>query len=95
MVLKGSVRAQDDVLYSLSQDRYTVEDSYAIFDASIVFQGHSDQWDATLFVKNIADEFYASSINPNNPQLLPNGYNHRYSKQSGRTYGLELRYRWF
>lgn len=95
MVFKGSVRAQDEVLYSLSQDEYTIEDSYAIFDASVVFQGHSDTWDATVFVKNIADEFYASSINPNNPRLLPNGYNHRYSKQSGRTYGLELRYRWF
>ena len=56
MVLKGMVRAQDEVLYSLSQDEYTIEDSYAIFDASVVFQGHSDHWDATLFVKNIADE---------------------------------------
>jgi iron complex outermembrane receptor protein len=95
MVFKGMVRAQDEVLYSLSQDRYTVEDSYAIVDASVVFEGHSDQWSATVFVKNIADDFYASSIQPNNPNILPNGYNHRYGKEAGRTYGVEMRYRWF
>jgi len=60
-----------------------------------VLQDHSDRWTATVFVKNIADKFYASSIQPNNPNILPNAYNHRYGKDAGRTYGLEMRYRWF
>lgn len=93
--LKGSVRAQDDVQFSLSQDENTIQDTYAIFDASVVFQDRDDQWQATLFVKNIFDEFYASSINANNPNILPNGYNHRYAKLAERNYGIELRYRWF
>jgi iron complex outermembrane receptor protein len=95
VVLKGSVRAQDEVQYSLTQDKNTIQDAYAIFDASVVFQGHNEQWDATLFVKNIADEFYASSIQPNNAAIVPNAYNHRYGKQAGRTFGAEMRYRWF
>ena len=94
MVFKGSVRAQDDVLFSLTQDEYTIHDAYAIFDASVVFEDHDERWDATLFVKNIADEFYASSIQSNNAAFLPNGYNHRYAKLAGRNYGLEMRYRW-
>ena len=94
VVLKGSVRAQDEVQYSLTQDENTIQGSYAIFDASVVFNDHNDRWNATLFVKNIADEFYASSIFSNNAAFLPNGYNHRYSKLAGRNYGLEMRYRW-
>jgi iron complex outermembrane receptor protein len=94
VVLKGSVRAQDEVLYSLTQDENTIEDSYSIWDASVVFEGHSDRWDATVFVKNIGDEFYASSIISPPSFALPNGYNHRYSKLAGRNYGLEMRYRW-
>lgn len=95
VILKGMVRAQDEVQYSLSQDVNTIEDGYTIFDASIVLQDHDDRWTAMLFVKNIADEFYASSIESNNPQILPNGYNHRYGKDAGRTYGVELRYSWY
>jgi hypothetical protein len=26
---------------------------------------------------------------------VPNAYNHRYGKDAGRTFGLEMRYRWF
>ncbi|MCP5195151.1 MAG: TonB-dependent receptor [Pseudomonadales bacterium] len=95
MVFKSMVRAQDEIQYSLSQDVNTIENGYAIYDASVVLQDHSDRWTATVFVKNIADKFYASSIQPNNPNILPNGYNHRYGKDAGRTYGIEMRYRWF
>lgn len=92
--LIGFMRAQDDVQYSITQDDNTIQDSYAVFDASVVLSDHDERWRATAFVKNIADEFYASSIFSNNAALLPNGYNHRYDKNSERTYGLELRYMW-
>lgn len=94
MLFKGSVRAQDDVQYSLTQDENTIGDDYAIFDASLVLEDHNDQWDTTLFVKNLTDQFYASAIESNNAAIVANGYNHRYSKLAGRTYGLEMRYRW-
>ncbi|MDE0952251.1 MAG: TonB-dependent receptor [Halioglobus sp.] len=95
LIFKSMVRAQDEIQYSLSQDVNTIEDGYAVFDASVVFQDHSDRWTATVFVKNIADKFYASAILPNNPNIAPNAYNHRYGKDAGRTFGLEMRYRWF
>lgn len=90
----GFVRAQDDVQYSITQDDSTIQDSYAVFDTSVVLSDHDERWRATAFVKNITDEFYASAIFSNNAALLPNGYNHRYDRNSGRTYGLELRYMW-
>ena len=94
MVFQGLVRTQDDVLYSLSQDENSIEEGYTIFDASVVFADQRDHWEATVFVKNIGDKFYVTSIGSNHPVFLPNGYNHSYAKLAGRTYGLELRHRW-
>jgi iron complex outermembrane receptor protein len=94
IVFIASARAQDEVLHSLSQDENQIEDSYAIFDASVVFTDQNDRWGATAFVKNIGDKFYVSSINSYSQVFLANGYSHRYPKVAGRTYGLEMRYRW-
>ncbi|MDZ7781649.1 MAG: TonB-dependent receptor [Halioglobus sp.] len=91
----GSMRAQDEVQYSITQDENTIEDRYAIFNASAALADTEDRWRATVFVKNLTDRFYADAIVANNPAILPNGYNHRYSKMAERTYGLELRYSWF
>ena len=93
--LIGAVRAQDDVLYSITQDKNTIEDGYTIFDASLIIKDHDNRWRATLFVQNLTDKFYALAIQSSNPNLLPNGYTHIYSRQAERTYGVELRYRWF
>jgi len=94
MVFKGSVRAQDEMQYSLTQDENTIGDSYAILDASVSFEDQSDHWEATVFVKNLTDEFYPSFIFSMNGAFIPNGYFHRYSKLAERTYGVEMRYRW-
>ena len=85
--LLGAVRAQDDVLYSITQDKNTIEDGYTIFDASLILSDHDNRWRATFFVQNITDKFYASAIQSSNPNLLPNGYTHIYSRQAERTYG--------
>ncbi len=90
----GSVRAQDEVQYDISQDPDTIGDSYAILDLFTKLEGHSDRWDATLFVKNVFDEFYPSVIFITNSQIIPNATFHRYPKTAERTYGIDLRYRW-
>lgn len=94
VVFIGMARGQDDVLYSLSQDEDTIGDSYWIFDASVAFKDHRDHWQATLFVKNLTDEFYPASIYAMNGAFIPNAYQHTFSKYSERTYGLEIRFRW-
>lgn len=94
VVFIGAVRAQDDVQYSLSQDEGTIGDSYTIYDASVVFQDQMEKWQATVFVKNLTDEFYVDFIRSMNGVFIPNAYQHNYSKLAERTYGLEMRYRW-
>ena len=94
VVFIGMAQGQDEVLYSLAQDEGTIGDSYWVYDGSVVFQDHSDRWQATVFVKNLADEFYPDFIYPMNGNFIPNAYQHTYSKYAERTYGLEMRYRW-
>lgn len=94
MVFSGAVRAQDDVLYGLHQDENTIGDSYAILDLNARLLSHSDHWETSVFVKNVTDEFYPSNILSMNENVVPNGYNHRLSKQAERTYGAEVVYRW-
>ena len=94
VVFIGMARGQDEVLYSLSQDEGTIGDSYWVYDASVILQDHSDRWEATVFVKNLTDEFYIDFIYAMNGNFIPNAYQHTYSKYAERTYGLEMRYRW-
>jgi iron complex outermembrane receptor protein len=94
LVFTGTVKARDEVQYGLHQDEYTIGDSLTLLDVAARFQSHSDTWNATLFVKNVTDEFYSSGIGSLPSVFLPNGYIHRYPKQAERTYGLEMRYRW-
>ncbi|MFK8050957.1 MAG: TonB-dependent receptor [Halioglobus sp.] len=94
VVFTGALRAQDEVQYGLHQDENTVGDSHAIVDFSASLRGHSDRWEATLFVKNVTDEFYPNNIFSSNRNFLANGYNHRYGKLAERTYGIETRFRW-
>lgn len=94
VVFIGSVRGQDEVQYELSQDEGAIGDSYAIYDASVVFKDHADSWEATLYVKNLTDEFYVANIRSMNGNFIPNAYQHTYTNLAERRYGLELRYRW-
>lgn len=94
LLLKGAVRSQDDVQYGLHQDPNTIEDSYTIFDVSTTLQDREDRWDVTLFVKNLTDEFYVSTIQSSNESIMPNGYTQILPRQYERRVGLEARYRW-
>lgn len=94
MVFTGMARGQDDILYSLSQDDGTIADSYWIFDASVLFRGKPGGWEASVFVKNLTDEFYPDFIYAMNGNFIPNAYQQTFSKVSQRTYGLETRFSW-
>ncbi|MAT95468.1 MAG: TonB-dependent receptor [Halioglobus sp.] len=94
VVFIGAMHGQDEVQYSLAQDKYAIGDAYTIFDASVVFKDHSERWEATLFVKNLTDEFYVANIRSMNGVFIPNAYQHTYSNAAERRYGLEMRYRW-
>ena len=94
VVLRGMVRSQDDVQFSMTQDENTILDGYTVVDASIALLDQGGRWDATLYVKNVADEFYPLGIASQHQSILPNGYVQTFDKTANRTVGLEMRYRW-
>ncbi len=92
VVLQTSIRAQDDVLFSLSQDENTRQDGYEIVDVAVQLQDTEDRWSANLYVKNVFDEFYVTGIGPIPANFFPNLYLHSVPKYAERTVGLDLRY---
>ncbi len=92
ILLGANVRAQDDVLYELSQDKYTWQDAYGIVDIRAAIAGKRHRYRITAFVKNLFDKNYASLIFAQPPELIPNAYIQAVSKYAERTAGVELRY---
>jgi iron complex outermembrane recepter protein len=96
MILKGNYRWQDDVLFDISQDEGTIQDSYDILDLSVELRDKSDRYSVVGFVKNAADQDYVTSIRSSNVRSFPGGgYSHTVPRLAERTFGLELRYSWF
>jgi iron complex outermembrane recepter protein len=95
VILNANFRAQDDVQLSIDQDVYQRQDSYEILDLSLRLQDKDDRYTATLFVKNVFDEFYVSNIAAQNENLLPNAYFHFLPRTHERRIGVEFRYNWF
>ena len=94
VIFQGAVRFQDEVLYSLAQDENTLQDGFEIWDASVKLIDQANQWEATLYVKNVFGEWHVVSIGPTVSQFLPNGYLQSVPKYAKRTTGMEFRYRW-
>lgn len=94
LVLQGTYKAQDDVLYSLSQDEFTVQDSYGTLDVSARLVDDAGRWDATVYVKNATDEWHVAGIGSNVSQFLPNGYIQNVPINYQRRWGVDVRFRW-
>jgi len=86
--LQGSVRFQDDILFSLSQDENSEFDGYQIVDASVALIDKDDKWNATVYLKNALDEFYISAIVALPAVFVPNAYVQQVPRYSERTAGL-------
>ena len=85
----ASMAMQSDQLYELSPNplvrRATTVDGYATVDASIALADPSDRWKLTLFVKNLFDQSFASSIVSGGP-----GGSYRYivPREADRYFGI-------
>jgi iron complex outermembrane receptor protein len=92
IILGGNLRSQDDVLYGLSQDKYSIQDAYTIVDLRAVLAGKEEGYRITAFVKNVFDKNYASLIFANSDALQANTYIQLVPKYANRTAGIEVRY---
>ncbi len=91
-VFGADLRAQDDVLYEISQDDYTRQDAYSIVDVRVSLAEIDGGFSVTAFAKNLFDEDYASLIFAQAQELIPHGYIHYVPKYANRTLGLAVQY---
>ncbi|GAB5452387.1 MAG: TonB-dependent receptor [Halioglobus sp.] len=91
-VFGADLRAQDDVLYEISQDEYTRQDAYSIVDVRVSLAEVEGGFRVTAFAKNLFDEDYASLIFAQAQELIPHGYIHYVPKYANRTLGLAVQY---
>ena len=59
---RSTVTYQSEVNFSLAQNPNTVQDGYALVDASVRLADEDDRWRVSLFVKNLFDQNYRTSI---------------------------------
>ncbi len=92
VILGANLRTQDDVLFDLSQDRFTWQDGYTVVDASVALAGTEAGYRITAFVKNLFDEDYATVLFANANELQAHSYIHLVPKYANRIWGAEVRY---
>jgi len=92
VLLGTNIRSQGDVIYELSQDQYTEQDTYTVVDVRAVLAGKREGYRVTAFVKNLMDTNYATLIYANSEVLLQNSYIQLVPKYANRTAGIEVRY---
>lgn len=93
-VLKANFRAQDEILFDISQDDFQRQDSYEVLNVSVTLEDKNDNYEVTLFAHNVLDEFYVTGIGAFADVFTPNGYGHTVPRYHERTFGVEFRYRW-
>jgi iron complex outermembrane receptor protein len=94
--VQASLNLQSDVLFSLDQDPATRQDGYATVDASVGLKQADGRYQLTLFVKNLFDQSYATSIFRDSffaGAASPANVDHYLSKEANRYFGGSLRVR--
>lgn len=92
--LAANFTAQDDVLYSVTQDPYTKQDGYELLNLTAGLYDKAGRYSVTVFVQNALDEHYVEAIAATTDLFLPNGYLQQVPRMYKRTVGLDVRYRW-
>jgi iron complex outermembrane receptor protein len=91
---QASVNLQSDVLFALDQDPATTQDGYVTVDASLGVKDADNRYQLTLFVRNLFDTEYATSIFRDaffGNAASPNNLDHYLPKEANRYFGASLR----
>jgi len=77
-------RHQSDVYFSIDNDGRAHEDPYTVMNARASLKSSTDQWSATMWIRNLADEQYFQEA------FISSGANVLGNVGAPRTYGLTL-----
>ena len=98
VVLVGSYRWQDEVLYAIDQDENKIQDSYGVLDLSVGLADQAGKYEVNLYVSNVLDEEYATAILSNNifsaPAFGALPYDQFIPRDAERRVGMEFKYFW-
>jgi iron complex outermembrane receptor protein len=95
--VQASANMQSNVLFSLDQDPATKQDRYTTVDASVGLSDADRRYQLTLFVRNLFDQEYATSIFRDaffGNAASPNNIDHYLPKEANRYFGASLRVRY-
>ncbi len=92
-----NVQTQSTISFSLEQDKSLSQRAYSLVDGSIGFTGPNDHFRITLFVKNLFDKSYFSTVGRAalfTSTASPNSFTGYPNKDSDRYFGGTIAYRW-
>ncbi|MCP4301109.1 MAG: TonB-dependent receptor, partial [Gammaproteobacteria bacterium] len=92
LYVSGAYRWQDDTNGSVSQRPSLDVDSYGIVDLSVGIEDVDGRWSATVFAKNLSDEFYTNRLIETTLDAT-DGTSHRLTRDYQRYVGVKVEYR--
>lgn len=88
--VQSNFQFRDKVSFSAAGDPNLQQKGYGILNGSVGIAGPDDQWNLTLFVKNVFDKFYATNIISQPVLNAPGVYSQFYTADSRRLVGISL-----
>jgi iron complex outermembrane receptor protein len=97
--VNAAYRWQDDTLYALDQDENKVQKAYGVLDLSLDVLDKEQRFAVSVYIDNVLDKEYVSTIIQNNIFSNANNgsfpYDHYLPRAAERIVGLEVNYSWF
>ena len=88
--VQGSYQFRDKVSFSAAGDPNLVQDGFGLVNGSIGIGRADSGWQASVFVKNLFDKFYAANIISQPVLNAPGVYSQFYTPDSRRIIGVSL-----
>ncbi len=88
----ASYRWQDDTVANVNQDPRLDHESYDIFDLTVGLEADDGRWTASIFAKNLFDDFY-EDLRIGSDVLSPGAVGHYLSRDAWRYVGAQFDYR--
>ena len=89
---RSTVTYQSEINFSLAQDPNTVQEGYALVDASVRFGAADDRFILSAFVKNLFDQNFRTSLFQDFTSFTRTQIIQRIPIAADRRFGVSLRF---
>lgn len=92
--VQGNIRYQSDTQFSITQNPNTIQDGYAIVDASLGLSSSDRRWIVTAFVRNLFDQNYVNFLFQDPLFTAEVNIDQYAPKDADRFFGASVRFRY-